>query len=368
MGPLQAIREYVSVRAPKDRLLKGVAVLAGGSVAAQLITAVAAPISTRLYTPADYGLAVVYGSVLGMAAIVASGRYELAIPLPADHETGLDLLALCLVLVTGAAALSAALIYSVGDGALALVHAPQLRPYMWLFPVSVLGAGAYQAMNYWAVRRRIYGRIAHTRVVQSVGGAVTMIGVGAAHHGPLGLLLGNIVSQTAGVSVLGRDALATARGLPRAISVRPWRVAVAYRHFPLFSAGAAILNSAATTLPPIMLAAFYTPQVTGLFGLAQRMIPLPMVLVGAAVSQVFLGEAAQLLHSAPEELPRLFGRVTRKLVLLSVVIVALAWLRPTHSPSCSGRSGETPASTPRSWPPTALYKWLPPRYRLWRSS
>ncbi len=81
MGPLRAIREYVSVRAPKDRLLKGVAVLAGGSVAAQLITAVAAPISTRLYTPADYGLAMVPGSVLGMATIVASGRYELAIPL-----------------------------------------------------------------------------------------------------------------------------------------------------------------------------------------------------------------------------------------------------------------------------------------------
>ncbi len=57
--------------------------------------------------------------------------------------------------------------------------------------------------------------------------------------------------------------------------------------FPLFSAGATILNHAATTLPPIMLAAFYTPQVTGLFGLAQRMISLPMVLVGAAVSQVF---------------------------------------------------------------------------------
>jgi O-antigen/teichoic acid export membrane protein len=336
MGLAQGIWDYVSRRAPKGRLLRGVTVLAGGSLAAQVIAAAVAPVSTRLYTPADYGMAAVYGSILSMAAIVASGRYELAIPLPADDETGLDLLALCLALLVGCTALLAVVIYLVGDRALALVHAPQLRPYMWLLPVSVLGAGAYQATNYWAVRRRIYGRIACTRVSQSVGGAVTTIGVGVVHHGPLGLLLGGIASQTAGVSILAKDAIATAGGVRLVPAVRLLNLARTYRQFPLFSTGAAILNNVGLTLPPLLLSAFYTPSSAGFFGLAQRMVLLPMSLVGSSVSQVFLGEAAQILKDKPAELPHLFGRVTRKLALLSVAIVALGAVSPVVFPVAFG--------------------------------
>ena len=58
----------------KGRLLRGVTVLAAGSVVSQVIVALAAPVVARLYTPSDYGVATVYGSVLSMAALIACAR------------------------------------------------------------------------------------------------------------------------------------------------------------------------------------------------------------------------------------------------------------------------------------------------------
>lgn len=118
----------------------------------QVIVASAAPVVARLYTPSDYGVATVYGSVLSMAALIACARYELAIPLPDSDEAGLDVLALCLVVLAATTALSAAIVYTLGGWLVSSIHVPQLRPFLWLLPVSMLGAGCYQAMYYWGVR------------------------------------------------------------------------------------------------------------------------------------------------------------------------------------------------------------------------
>lgn len=59
-------------------------VLVGGTTGAQLLAVLAAPLLTRLYTPEDFGLLAVYASLLGLIAVIASLRYELAIPLPTD--------------------------------------------------------------------------------------------------------------------------------------------------------------------------------------------------------------------------------------------------------------------------------------------
>jgi O-antigen/teichoic acid export membrane protein len=48
----------------------------------QAITVLVSPILTRLYTPEDFGVFGVYASILGIVTVVASLRYEYALPLP----------------------------------------------------------------------------------------------------------------------------------------------------------------------------------------------------------------------------------------------------------------------------------------------
>ena len=60
---------------------RSVVTLASGTAMAQLLLALAMPVLTRLYTPTDYGSLAVYASTLTVLLVLASLRYEVAIPL-----------------------------------------------------------------------------------------------------------------------------------------------------------------------------------------------------------------------------------------------------------------------------------------------
>ena len=51
---------------------------------------------------------------------------------------------------------------------------------------AFFGAGTYQALSYWAIRRRAFGRIARTKLSQGVGQVVTQVALGLARAGRAG--------------------------------------------------------------------------------------------------------------------------------------------------------------------------------------
>jgi O-antigen/teichoic acid export membrane protein len=87
---------------PQNAFARGVSVLVGGTAGAQLITVLAAPLLTRLYSPEDFGLVAVCASLLALIGVISSRRYELAIPLPDDdvEEANVAMLSLLLVAMT----------------------------------------------------------------------------------------------------------------------------------------------------------------------------------------------------------------------------------------------------------------------------
>ena len=100
--------------------------------------------------------------------------------------------------------------------------------------------------------------------------------------------------------------------------------AARYRHFPLYSTPSGLLNSLGTSLPAILLAALFDDTVAGLFALSQRVIAAPMLLVGRSVSQVYMGEAAELIKQRDfPALWRVYVRTARMSALVGAVPVAL---------------------------------------------
>ena len=94
---------------PKNHFARSVGILAGGTAAGQAIIVAASPILTRLYTPEDFGVLAVYASLLSILGVVASLRYELAIPLPESDEEAANVTVLSLVVVLGMALVTAAI-------------------------------------------------------------------------------------------------------------------------------------------------------------------------------------------------------------------------------------------------------------------
>jgi O-antigen/teichoic acid export membrane protein len=302
---------------PKGKFARSVAVMTAGTALGQGLVLASAPLLTRLYTPADFGVLAVYGSIVSLVAVVGALRYELAIALPEDDESAANLLLLALILVMLISLLAGLGVWLLADQLVRLVNTAALKPYLWLVPLGVLGTGIYEALTFWAVRKKAFTTIARTRFTQSAGQVLTQTILGLLKLGPVGLLLGQVVGKTGGSGTLATLAWKHDRESIKRISASGMcRAALRYRRFPMLSSSTAVLNYSGLYLPPILLAAFYGPQVAGWFLLGQRVIGLPMMVVGKSVSDVYMGEAAQLVRTDPHALERLFTKTAKRLTLI----------------------------------------------------
>lgn len=262
--------------------------LVSGTALAHAITAICMPIIARLYSPADFGLLAVFSSFLGIIAVAACLRYELAIALPESDEDAFHLLALSLLCCFCLSAALGIVIAVAPDWLAGLLGQERLRPYLWLGPLGLFLAGAYSALQFWHVRGKHFSMLARARIAQSAGSSAMQIGLGWAGISPLGLLAGHVMNTGIACVALGSFLI---RGL-KAISFRRlWELAVTYRRFPAYSTAEALANSAAIQLPMILIAAWATPAEAGYLTMAAFVAQAPLSLIGTAIGQVYLSRA-----------------------------------------------------------------------------
>lgn len=287
---IQAVKLLLKGALPRHHFARSVVVLIGGTVGAQGLTILIAPLLTRLYGPDDFGLLAAYAGLLALWSVVASLRYELAIPLPEDHRDAANLVLLCVLLTIISALLSTIVVAVFANPIAQTFRAPHLAPFLWLLPLGVFLNGTYKATNYWAMRQKNFSAIAATQVHQSFGKAFLQI-LGY-KLGPGNLVFAQALSQGIGAGRLGRAFVNTVSRTE--LSLAGAKVmANRYRRFPIYSSGEGLLNTAGLQLPPLLFAALFSPAAAGLYALANQILSLPMSLIGGAVGQVFFSQAAQ---------------------------------------------------------------------------
>lgn len=273
---------------PKSAFARGVGVLVGGTAGAQALMVLAAPVLTRLYSPEDFGLLAVFTAILALLAVIAAGRYELAIPLPESDQDAANITVLGFVLVLLTSLLTFAVFLLWPQAIADALNAPSLAPYLWLIPFGVLFAATYEVFSKWAVRRKQFPTIARTRIVQALG--TLGVQLGAYKLGVAALLGGHAAGQGLGASGLALSAFK--RPEFRQCSLAGLRQqASRYRKFPLYSTWTALFNTASLQLAPIMFVAIYGAAVAGLYALTLRILSMPGSLIGNAVGSVFLSSA-----------------------------------------------------------------------------
>ena len=304
---------------PSGKFGRGVAVLVGGTTASQAILALTAPLLTRLYGPADFGILGVYSGTVALLGVLVGLRYMVVIPLPGEEIEAVNVVGLSLAL---GAAMSGAL------GIIGIVlrypfahfmHVPELAPYMWLLPLSLMGNCLYQTLYLWAIREQGFSVIARTRVSQSLGRVGIQLLLGIARIAPLGLLLGDLVGGAAGSGTFARLISKKRPGIWRSISWEGMkRVGRRYSHFAWFGTPAALLNVASLQGVPLLVAYSFGATVAGWYALTLRVLALPMSLLGAAVGDTYFGIGPELARTDPAALRSLFRRTAVRLLLVGI--------------------------------------------------
>lgn len=325
---------------PRSRFVRNVTVLAGGTVVAQAIAVAASPILTRIYSPADFGAFQVFISIMALALVAAPARYEVALLLPEDEQSALNLLAVALLCVGMMSVLLTGIVFVCRFHWFLPASVAILKGHLWLIPISVLAGGLYQVLSYWAMRRESYKQIALSKFTKVGSQVVSQLGIGAAVPGSLGLLIGDAVGRMMGATqflrVLWRDHRAQIRLIRPA---RMIRLAIRYRDYPLLSMWGALINASGLALPALFLAQYYGAQETGWFALVGQVLGVPGALIGASIAQVYTSEAAKLSRSDPARLMRVFRETTRQMILLGIVpCILFATLAPWLFAAVFGRT------------------------------
>ncbi|QSZ67880.1 lipopolysaccharide biosynthesis protein [Methanofollis aquaemaris] len=305
-------------------LYRGVLILGSGTAVAQLIGIISMLLITRLYTPSDLGVLAVYSSILGIVGTGATFRYEFAYALPKQDEDAANLFGLCLVLLIITTAGFALILLSGRELLIDAFGLDTLERYIWFLLIGFFGMGLYTILNYWAIRQRDYKRITYTKINQGAGGAVCKILLGIVSLGPVGLIIGHIVSQIVGIGTFARAMWRKERENLKAISLSGMKgVAKTYRSFPIFNLPASIVNTMSLQLPPLMLLALYDAQVVGFYALAHMVMVLPVSVISQSMGQAYVGEASKMVREESRELRMFYMRTFRHLSMIAVPLIGI---------------------------------------------
>ncbi|MEX0983324.1 MAG: oligosaccharide flippase family protein [Bacteroidales bacterium] len=271
-----------------SEFFRNVATLMTGSTIAQLIALAIYPVLTKIYTPDEHGLFSLYMGIIAITGIISTGRYQLAILMPAEDKKAVNLAALGLLLSIGVGLILLVVVALFREQIAGMFKVPGIEKWLWYVPLSTLLIGFFQVSIYWHNRHKQFRRTAVGNLSQSiVNSGVKLTTSGAVPAGG-GLILGAIAGQVAGAGYFLFSWLRKFRMYFTDISRSGMKeVAAIYYRFPGFNLPNNLVNSISNSLPVFLIGAYFGAAELGLYSLGFTMIFRPMNLVTNSMEQVF---------------------------------------------------------------------------------
>jgi lipopolysaccharide exporter len=293
------------------------------NVAAQVLSLLAVPLLTRLYSPTDYGAFATYLALLNTLVPVASLRYHAALVLPKTEEErgGLFFVAL-LVTACTSGTLLLLIVVAQSCGWAPAGWERVATPLLWLLPVNVAAGAMTQLFSSRLMARQEVRATANGHITESLcDRGISCLAGATGSLQAAGLALGRLLGASIAAlylwkAILSRAALRAperAEGLGGNIPLEPrrsnpgptWRglaaLAGRYRHFALVSSWAALCDAAARQAPAIILALWFSPVIAGYYMLAFQVVNVPILIAGDALAGTFFQRAAAA-RDRPEQL------------------------------------------------------------------
>ncbi|MEX0986647.1 MAG: oligosaccharide flippase family protein [Bacteroidales bacterium] len=272
----------------RSEFFRNVATLMTGSTIAQLIALAIYPVLTKIYTPDEHGLFSLYMGIIAITGIISTGRYQLAILMPAEDKKAVNLAALGLLLSIGVGLILLVVVVFLREQIAGMFKVPGIEKWLWFVPLSTMLIGFFQVSIYWHNRHKHFRRTAVGNLSQSIVNSGVKLSTSGVVPAGGGLILGAIAGQIAGAGYFLFSWLRKFRlhftGISRAGMKE---VAVIYYRFPGFNLPNNLVNSISNSMPVFLIGAYFGAAELGLYSLGFTMIFRPMNLVTNSMEQVF---------------------------------------------------------------------------------
>lgn len=304
--------------AAQPTFLRSVATLFSGTVLAQAIPFLFAPIIARLFTAEEFAVFGTLLAVFNILNVVVAGRYEQAIVLPRETSAAGHLVKGALSIVVVNTLLFAILLFVLGKGLEQRAGLTGLDKLTWPVAGLVLLGGVQVVLLQWLLRNRAFKVIASQKVLQAVGVTAFTLALGWMAWNN-GLVVGYVLGWTVYTLVTFWVVMARYPLGP----LWDWKsirsVLNEYRSWPLHNAWPAVLNALASGMAVFYMVSYYSPVVAGEHNFARQYLLVPLSMVSVALGQVLFERTATAVREQ-RSIGKDLARITMVLVLLALVL------------------------------------------------
>lgn len=276
-SPNEPVQPQTSVG--KGHFLRDVVKLLTGTTAAQIITILTAPLISRLYDPTAFGTLAVFVFLDQHCGRLVCLRYEQAILLPEKDEEAGNIFALSLFVSPVISSISLFVVLVGRNWLPDLLNAPELTPFLWLIPISLLIQGVVYSFTNWQSPKNGLAVYLQPKVSASFTTSALPITLSFFHLNPDGVLISSwATGLLVTISSLSQQIWSKNHHFLRQnISWSGMKQGlVRYKKFPLVDVWGAFLNNLSWQLPSLMLSAYFSRETVGYYSLSNRIMLLPV--------------------------------------------------------------------------------------------
>jgi lipopolysaccharide exporter len=307
---------------------RNIGTLISGATLSQVLLIVLTPILSRIYDPDAFGLYAVFLTVITMGAVVATGRYEIAILLPKKDRSAFHLFSGSL-LIAAIVSIIFAMVLPFFKSKLDQLAEQDWGWLIWWLPFAVFAQATLNATTFLANRHQRYRSLSVSRFTGSATTGFSSILIGLFRTTAAGLIIGKLLGLVLETATVLRPIWKDWRSSWGSLRAQIPDLLRQYQNFPKYSVPEALLNMGHKQVPIIALTVFFNLEVVGLFSMASTLLSKPIGIVSTAFSQVFYRQSTGLQGQDGHPLRAFF---LKNLALLALLILPptllVVWLGP----------------------------------------
>ena len=287
-----------------------------GTAIAQVINfALTVPLMRYYYRDEEFAEWDLYMRIVAFGAALATARYEFSIPVAKSDLNSYRLyqIVLRILLMVSGVILVGAII--------PIIYSDSFNEVVFysLIPVGVALLAYYSIGTNWAIRNKLFNGISYSKVANSaVGGGVKML-FGVFGFGYVGLIIGTVVGQFFANAWFLRDFFKARKVFPRERRSTKFNVlAKRYIDFPKVNLPHTLMDLSRDLIVAAIIWKVFDKAEYGLYGRSYQILRMPLMLAGAALSQVFFQRCADAFNRGEDILPMLI-RAVKVLTVISII-------------------------------------------------
>jgi O-antigen/teichoic acid export membrane protein len=289
--------------------IKQAAKLASGTAFAQIINIVSLPVLTRIYSPNDFGIFAIFLASVAILTSVSTLKYETAILDASNHElakhcTMLTVVSCIVVLLPLFIISGSSYIFEFSFFGLDLIM-------MVCLALAIIITNVFTSLYYWCNRTEQYNYMTKGRIYAAFSAALVSILFGLTSIKSVnGLVAGSLVGMLFNALYLFYKLKISFKSIREIPLNDLFKLSINLKRFPLYLVPSTLLDRLAAQVHIFVFSSVFGSAVAGSMGVYNRVIGLPVSIIGNSIGDVFKRKASELLRQ---------GKSCRELFLKTAV-------------------------------------------------